>query len=169
MQALAPRPSWNRARLGFERSLLPAPCHAGADALWRAWRAMPRGPSGLPTRRDLDPAALRPLLPFLALVEPTPRGWQFRLTGTAFYERYRFEPTRRSMRDLLTAEAAAEAESCCNEAVAGAGPVSYLARVLGGGRDHVVHEGLCLPIESPKGDACWILGGIFFFDDPLRH
>ena len=50
--------------------------------LYRYWEAK-RGPGGTaPTRRDVDPLEILKLLPHVALVEPTPDGYRWRLMGT---------------------------------------------------------------------------------------
>jgi hypothetical protein len=53
------------------------------DLLWRAWHGW-RGNRPLPGRRDVDPAAIRPLLPNLVLLERLAGGrFRYRLAGEA--------------------------------------------------------------------------------------
>jgi hypothetical protein len=74
-------------------------------ALYTWWLAH-RGPSGVPDRRDLDPAALRALLPnlFIADIEPTPFRVRYRLVGTKAVRVIGFEITGRYLDELLTVD-----------------------------------------------------------------
>jgi hypothetical protein len=69
-----------------------------------AWWLAHRGPSGIPDRRDLDPAALRALLPnlFIADVEPQPFRIRYRLVGTKAVQVIGFDITGRYLDELLT-------------------------------------------------------------------
>ena len=71
-----------------------------------AWWLAHRGPSGLPDRRDLDPAALRALLPnlFIADIEPAPFRVRYRLVGTKAVRVIGFDITGRYLDELLTVQ-----------------------------------------------------------------
>jgi hypothetical protein len=71
-----------------------------------AWWLAHRGASGLPDRRDLDPAALRALLPnlFIADIEPAPFRVRYRLVGTKAVQVTGFDITGRYLDELLTVE-----------------------------------------------------------------
>lgn len=71
-----------------------------------AWWLARRGPSGLPDRRDLDPAALRALLPnlFIADIEPAPFRVRYRLVGTKSVRVIGFDITGRYLDELLSVE-----------------------------------------------------------------
>ena len=71
-----------------------------------AWWVAHRGPGGLPDRRDLDPAALRALLPnlFIADIEPAPFRVRYRLVGTKAVRIIGFDITGRYLDELLTVE-----------------------------------------------------------------
>jgi hypothetical protein len=68
-----------------------------------AWWLAHRGPSGLPDRRDLDPAALRMVLPnlFISDVEPEPFRIRYRLVGTKAVRTIGFDITGRYLDELL--------------------------------------------------------------------
>ena len=70
-----------------------------------AWWLAHRGPSGIPDRRDLDPAALRRVLPnlFIADVEPEPFRIRYRLVGTKAVRTIGFDITGRYLDELLAA------------------------------------------------------------------
>jgi hypothetical protein len=67
------------------------------------WWLAHRGPSGIPDRRDLDPAALRTVLPnlFIADVEPEPFRIRYRLVGTKAVRTTGFDITGRYLDELL--------------------------------------------------------------------
>jgi hypothetical protein len=71
-----------------------------------AWWTAHRGANGIPDRRDLDPAALRSLLPnlFIVDVEPAPFRIRYRLVGTKSVQVIGFDITGRYLDELLTVE-----------------------------------------------------------------
>jgi hypothetical protein len=71
-----------------------------------AWWQAHRGQSDIPDRRDLDPAALRSLLPnlFIADVEPAPFRIRYRLVGTKAVRVTGFDITGRYLDELLSVE-----------------------------------------------------------------
>jgi hypothetical protein len=71
-----------------------------------AWWLAHRGPSGIPDRRDLDPAAMRSLLPnlFIADIEPAPFRVRYRLVGTKAVRVTGFDITGRYLDELLNAD-----------------------------------------------------------------
>ncbi|WP_395016011.1 PAS domain-containing protein [Dongia sp.] len=71
-----------------------------------AWWMTHRGPSGIPDRRDLDPAALRAVLPnlFISDVEPAPFRIRYRLVGTKAVRTIGFDITGRYLDELLTGQ-----------------------------------------------------------------
>jgi hypothetical protein len=71
-----------------------------------AWWTGHCGASGVPDRRDLDPAALRSLLPnlFIAEIEPSPFRVRYRLVGTKAVRVIGFDITGRYLDELLSAE-----------------------------------------------------------------
>jgi hypothetical protein len=70
-----------------------------------AWWRAHRGAHGVPDRRDLDPAALRTLLPnlFIADIEPQPFRIRYRLVGTKAVRTIGFDITGRYLDELLAA------------------------------------------------------------------
>ena len=68
------------------------------------WASL-RSPGGLPLRADVDPGAIRSLLPSLYILELTDRGTvTIRLAGTALRRLYGVEMTGRDMLDLVRPE-----------------------------------------------------------------
>jgi len=70
-----------------------------------AWWLAHRGAHGIPDRRDLDPAALRVLLPnlFITDIEPEPFRVRYRLVGTKAVRTIGFDITGRYLDELLAA------------------------------------------------------------------
>ena len=71
-----------------------------------AWWLAHCAPDGIPDRRDLDPAALKLLLPnlFIADIEPKPFRVRYRLVGTKAVRTIGFDITGRYLDELLTVE-----------------------------------------------------------------
>jgi hypothetical protein len=71
-----------------------------------AWWLAHCAPGGIPDRRDLDPVALKPLLPnlFIAEIEPAPFRIRYRLVGTKAVQVIGFDITGRYLDELLTVE-----------------------------------------------------------------
>ena len=71
-----------------------------------AWWLAHRGASGVPDRGDLDPAALRSLLPnlFITEIEPEPFRVRYRLVGTKSARVIGFDITGRYLDELLSAQ-----------------------------------------------------------------
>src|SRR5260221_5837990 len=61
--------------------------HPVLHELYQYWAGR-RGDRAMPARADIDPIALKPILPYLLLidVEPAPLRFRFRLAGTFAYE-----------------------------------------------------------------------------------
>jgi hypothetical protein len=71
-----------------------------------AWWLAHCASSGIPDRRDLDPVALKPLLPnlFIAEIEPTPFRVRYRLVGTKAVQVIGFDITGRYLDEMLRVE-----------------------------------------------------------------
>ena len=86
-----------------------APCGIAASPVTRAcrdlfdyWRALPQLGGRLPLRAQIDPGALRTLLPYLQIMERLDAGTVvMRLAGTALRQLYGMEMTGRDMLDLV--------------------------------------------------------------------
>lgn len=73
--------------------------------LYAWWQAHP-GPTGIPDRSDLDPVALKALLPnlFIAEVEHAPFRIRYRLVGTKAVQITGFDITGRYLDELLSGQ-----------------------------------------------------------------
>ena len=81
--------------------------HTDHIALYRYWRSK-CAPGALPSRADIDPAALRELLPRIGLIdvlrEPDGPAFRFRLAGTELVQRGGHDPTGRRFDELYRGE-----------------------------------------------------------------
>ncbi len=87
------RALWPRLRAAADERLVaynsdPATCRSPRIAQLAAYWAAKRPAGGPPLRADLDPAELKPLLPYLLMMDlqPTPLRVRYRLVGTAVAE-----------------------------------------------------------------------------------
>jgi hypothetical protein len=103
-------------------------------ALYAYWSGK-RGPRALPSRADIDPADLLPLLPHILLIDVVEGGrdFRYRLVGTEI-ERHLGRPiTGRLIGEVLRGEYSAYIRSLLQRVVAEAAPV-YSENNFDGGR-----------------------------------
>ncbi|WP_119167300.1 PAS domain-containing protein [Algihabitans albus] len=115
-----------------------------------------------PSRADIDPADLGPLLPYIALVEPLDGGrdYRLRLMGEHILQGYRFAPVPRLLSDIkdqtVTDLMRAQYERLARERKAlRFGP--EFSRMPE--REHVVTEHIDLPLSSDGLEIDMILAG----------
>ncbi|MGF1623732.1 MAG: PAS domain-containing protein [Alphaproteobacteria bacterium] len=127
--------------------------------LWRGWR----GTRPAPEREDLDPLALRDLLPSIVLLDVLDDDFRFRLVGESVNERYRHQPKGRTLRDLLHGNALIdtlhEHRLCADSMQAVLVRNSDEAASL---EDFKVYTRLLLPVGVDHGRARHILGAMEF-------
>ncbi|HEY8571666.1 PAS domain-containing protein [Phenylobacterium sp.] len=85
----------------------PAAAARAHEELFGYWASL-RGGARLPSRRDLDPAAFKRLLPTVSLIDVRrdPVDYRIRLAGTALYGVYGREITGRSLAEVYASPAA---------------------------------------------------------------
>src|SRR3546814_15466946 len=89
--------------------LVPAAAIRAHEELFAYWASL-RGGGRLPGRRDLDPAAMKRLLPTVSLIDVArrdPPDFRIRLAGTALYSVYGREITGRTLGEIYSTGAAA--------------------------------------------------------------
>ena len=128
-------------------------------SLWCGWR----GERATPEREDLDPLALRGLLPNIVLLDVLDDDFRFRLVGEAVNERYRHQPKGRTLRQLLRGNALLdtlrEHRLCAESLQAVLVRNSYDVVSLD---DFKVYTRLLLPVGARNGQARHILGAMEF-------
>lgn len=126
--------------------------HADHLAIYRYWSTK-GAPGRLPARADIDPAALRGLLPRIALVDvlPQPDGlaFRFRLTGTELVQRGGQDPTGKRFDEIYRGDYLEQVQAVYRE-VADTGTPRLIHRVypLVPEREYLRYDRLLLPLAS---------------------
>lgn len=129
------------------------------EEIYGYWAGLRRG-ARLPARRDVDPAALKRLLPTVSLIDirRDPMDFRVRLAGTGLYSIYGREITGRTLGEVYNAAAAdywrEELSAVVQERRPGVGVHSLALR----GAGHVSILWLRLPLASNGRDVDMILG-----------
>ena len=118
----------------------------------------------MPSRADIDPLDIPTLLPHIFLVDilENPRDFRFRLAGTNFREFAGTEVTGRRIGEVFPPAFNAEVHhhwsKCVEEGqlAVGSGKL-WIAE-----RDHVVWEGVVLPLSRDPAQVDMLLGGVVF-------
>lgn len=128
--------------------------------LFHYWQGLWRG-DRLPGRRDIDPADLRPILPYLFLVdvEPEPAGLRFRLVGTALVTRLRHDPTGRPVREAFPAADWPAIEPDYRAAIDDRRPICRKVDLHGPDSRSHSYERLLLPLAADGFAVDMLLGG----------
>lgn len=132
-------------------------------ALWHRWR----GDKPAPRRAEVDPAALRALLPQIFILDVEEDDFRFRLVGEAVNERYDHRLKGHSLRDLLNGvvldETLHEHRLCAHGLQ---GVLVHNGVETASLDDMAVYTRLLLPLEVEAGSARHILGVMEFFGRP---
>jgi hypothetical protein len=128
--------------------------------LWRGWC----GERAAPERDDIDPLALRKLLPHVVLLDVLDDDYRFRLVGETVNERYRHQPKGRTLRELLRGTALLdtlhEHRLCSESLLAVLVRNSFEVATLD---DLRVYARLLLPVGVVDGRARHIIGAMEFY------
>jgi hypothetical protein len=142
---------------------LDRPTLDGAEALLAYWDRL-RPPGGIPCRADIDPFAIRSLLPNISIVESVAGGadWRFRLIGSAVIYRHGFDATGRCMSRTLGPEGLAAMQGEYRRAIRLCEPSTMRSRYFCARRDDFGVERVLLPIVGRDGVTPWMMFGTFF-------
>ncbi len=121
-----------------------------------------RGDRLMPARSELDPASIKPILPFLAIGEfRTPSELIVRLAGTALRDMLGVELTGRNLLDISAPEDRRERGwRFWQTATHPCGSFYRMPLTFAHGASGW-HEGLSLPIKADRADGPPMLVGIF--------
>lgn len=145
-------------------SILDAP---RITALYRYWNSK-RGERPLPSRADIDPVEIKPLLPGLFMIEvlEDPRRFRYRLIGTDLVTFSGRDSTGRMIDSALYGEAAEGMVSRLNEVVEGRRPMLSLSSAYWLAQQSWNRVALLfLPLAVGDRPVGMILGGMTI--DPL--
>ncbi|WP_445678510.1 PAS domain-containing protein [Radicibacter daui] len=128
-------------------------------SLWHHWR----GDKPAPRRAEVDPAALRALLPQIFILDVEEDDFRFRLVGEAVNERYDHRLKGHSLRDLLNGavldETLHEHRQCVERLQA---VLVHNGLDTASHDDRSIYTRLLLPLEVVGGTARHILGMMEF-------
>lgn len=146
-----------------DRRVLARPTHASTKALLAYWQG--KCPAGdLPRRDQILANELRPLLPNLGIIEPVPgtRDWLHRLVGTQLVARYGNDPTGKRLSEVYGEPALGDLLDFYQHVATRRAPAFATGRSLTPGVEHVIYEGVALPILGRDEVTVWLLIGLFF-------
>jgi hypothetical protein len=133
-----------------------APLHPQLKALLAFWSGR-RGARALPSRNDVPVYALKPWAEHIAILEPAPGTFRFRLGGANLLPRLGCETTGRTLDDLAPALRKALA-ALLDLAAARQAPVAA-ATVLRSGNRRILWSELMLPLAGGRaGPPLFLLG-----------
>lgn len=126
------------------------------------------GARQMPSRSDIDPVDVPSLLPFIFLVDVLndPRDFRFRLAGTHFRDVTGIEFTGRLIGEVFPPAFGAEVFYHWSNCVDRAAPAVGSGRLWLPERDHVLWEGILLPLSSDGRSVNMMLGGGVFSHHP---
>jgi hypothetical protein len=128
------------------------------EELFAYWASLRRGVR-LPTRRDLDPGAIKRLLPAVSLIDVLDeRDFRVRLAGTALYDVYGGETTGRRLAEVYNAAAAEYWRGELGQVVAAGRPAVGAHNLAWRGAPHLSLLWLRLPLVGHSGRVDMILG-----------
>jgi hypothetical protein len=137
----------------------PAAAARAHEELFAYW-ASRRAGAKLPGRRDLDPAAMKRLLPTISLidVQREPLEFRMRLAGTALYDVYGREITGRRIGEIYNNAAADYWRRELAEVVRQRKPMVGVHNLAWRGASHLSILWLRLPLAANGTDVDMILG-----------
>lgn len=139
------------------------PKHEPLRRLLAYWRAK-KGDRPVPTRADIDPAEIKPLLPHVGLVdvERAPLRFRYRLAGTEIARGYGLELTGRYLDEMdLDDHQRQIVEEYTRAAETGEPSCSIMEYSRKDGR-HIRYERMVLPLSSDGKAIDMLIGGCIF-------
>ncbi|PJK27928.1 PAS domain-containing protein [Minwuia thermotolerans] len=143
---------------------LDAPEHPLNRRLLAWYEALPAA-DGVPSRADLDPAAIGPLLPGFFMVEPAGEGddVRYRLVGSAIEHRLGVTLTGKRASELFAPEMAAAVMAVYRRIFEGRERIVLRGSFEGLGIEFIEFEALILPMRARNGEGMMAVGGLFAF------
>jgi hypothetical protein len=137
----------------------PAAAARAHEQLFAYW-ASRRSGARLPARRDLDPAAIKRLLPTISLIDVVrePLDFRMRLAGTGLYDVYGREITGRCLGEVYNNAAADYWRSELTVVAKEGKPAVGVHNLAWRGASHLSVLWLRLPLAADGADVDMILG-----------
>lgn len=136
--------------------------------LFAYWQSKLRGRT-FPSRRDLDPREFAFALGHVLLIDvlENPQRFRFRLHGSVLSFRARYDMTGRLVDELPNDENRAVLLQRCRKLVETRQPCFARSRRLVDGLMYG-YEVVWMPLSSDGEKVDMLLGGLAYFDDPMR-
>jgi hypothetical protein len=146
-------------------TFIGGPKHPGARLTLTVWRQA-MAADGFVIGRDVPSRKLSSVLRNLAVYEPVDGGRDFhvRIAGTAFYRRFGYDITGKTVSGLFGPDSFAEKRDILNRMIESGTPVFAELERAQGTRMPMRFEVLLLPVLAPRRAAGWVMTGIFFQD-----
>lgn len=127
------------------------------------WEAM-RGARAMPQRRDIDPVALRRILPHIQITEVVDGGsrFRYRLVGTAIVEAFGTEFTGKFVDELVTGERDAFVHACYRAVCDAKRPAFARSKYLNTKEVELTANRVLLPLSEDGAEVHQILGALTF-------
>jgi len=137
----------------------PAAAVRAHEELFAYWASLRRG-GALPARRDLQPGAIKRLLPTISLVDVLhePLDFRVRLAGTGLYDVYGREITGKRLSDVYNTAAADYWRAELSKVVREKRPSAGVHNLAWRGASHLSILWLRLPLSTEGGEVNMILG-----------
>lgn len=137
----------------------PAAAMRAHEELFGYWARLRKG-GRLPGRRDLDPGAIKRLLPTVSLIDVVGAAADFRirLAGTGLYDVYGREITGRRLADIYSPAAAEEWRAELGRVVSDRRPAAGVHNLAWRGASHLSLLWLRLPLAADGANVDMILG-----------
>ena len=137
----------------------PATALRAHEQLFAYWASLKRG-AELPSRRDLDPAAIKRLLPTVSLMEVArePLDFRVRLAGTGLYDVYGREITGRRLGEVYNTAAGDYWRVELGNVTKARRPAAGVHNLAWRGASHLSILWLRLPLASNGAEVDMILG-----------
>ncbi|HUH83997.1 MAG TPA: PAS domain-containing protein [Stellaceae bacterium] len=123
-----------------------------------------RGSRAMPSRAEIEPAEITPLLPNLQLIDVAEGGarFRYRLVGTAIVEAFGSEYTGKWLDELFTTERSKFAEDVyrltCSERL----PVFARSTYVTASERQLVANRVCMPLSADGATVTMIMGALTF-------
>ncbi|HEX3501046.1 MAG TPA: PAS domain-containing protein [Stellaceae bacterium] len=124
--------------------------------LWTYWQAK-RGTRSMPRRRDIDPAEIVAILPYLQLVERMDGRFRYRLCGTAIVEAYGHELTSRFVDEIIPAHRRVVAEHHYTLSYEGRRPIFFQNKYTTTRSLNIIASRLILPLSEDDSTVAMLL------------
>lgn len=127
------------------------------------WESLRRG-RAMPRRCDVDPAALKLVLPHLQITDVVADGdrFRYRLVGTAIVEAYGADFTGKYVDELMTGERDNFVHACYRAVCASRRPAFVRAKYLTTKDIDLTANRVMLPLSEDGDDVSQILGALTF-------